>query len=53
MAVDSQKRFHWFLLIPALLFLGVFLVLPFVLLLILSFKDVDGMMNTLDSYSFS
>ncbi|MBG9917511.1 ABC transporter permease [Bacillus sonorensis] len=53
MAVDSQKRFYWFLLIPALLFFGVFLVLPFVLLLILSFKDVDGMMNTLDSYSFS
>ncbi|MED1738741.1 ABC transporter permease [Bacillus swezeyi] len=53
MAGDNQKRFYWLLLMPALLFLGVFLVLPFVLLLILSFRDVDGMMNMLDTYSFS
>ncbi|WP_307893309.1 ABC transporter permease [Bacillus swezeyi] len=53
MAGDNQKRFYWLLLMPALLFLGVFLVFPFVLLLILSFRDVDGMMNMLDTYSFS
>ncbi|MEC1260146.1 ABC transporter permease [Bacillus swezeyi] len=53
MAGDNQKRFYWILLMPALLFLGVFLVFPFVLLLILSFRDVDGMMNMLDTYSFS
>ncbi|MGN9863609.1 ABC transporter permease [Bacillus swezeyi] len=53
MAAGNQKRFYWLLLLPALLFLGVFLVFPFVLLLILSFRDVDGMMNTLDTYSFS
>ncbi|MEK5096469.1 MULTISPECIES: ABC transporter permease [Bacillus] len=53
MAADHQKRFHWFLLLPALLFLGVFLVFPFILLLILSFRDVDAMMNTLETYSFS
>nr|WP_326289895.1 ABC transporter permease [Bacillus glycinifermentans] len=53
MAADHQKRFHWFLLLPALLFLGVFLVFPFVLLLILSFRDVDAMMNTLETYGFS
>ena len=49
----EQKRFYWFLLVPVLLFLGVFLVLPLVLLLLLSFRDVDAMMNTLDTYSFS
>ncbi|MFN2746570.1 ABC transporter permease [Bacillus sp. z60-18] len=53
MALDNQKRFYWLLLVPALLFLGVFLVLPFILLLILSFRDVDDMMNTLATFSFS
>ncbi|MCY8225685.1 ABC transporter permease [Bacillus haynesii] len=53
MGAVEQKRFYWFLLVPVLLFLGVFLVLPLVLLLFLSFRDVDAMMNTLDTYSFS
>lgn len=53
MGALEQKRFYWVLLVPVLLFLGVFLVLPFVLLLLLSFRDVDAMMNTLDTYSFS
>ena len=53
MRAVEQKRFYWVLLVPVLLFLGVFLVLPLVLLLLLSFRDVDAMMNTLDTYSFS
>ncbi|MPQ25675.1 ABC transporter permease [Bacillus paralicheniformis] len=53
MGAVEQKRFYWVLLVPVLLFLGVFLVLPLVLLLLLSFRDVDAMMNTLDTYSFS
>ena len=53
MGALEQKRFYWVLLVPVLLFLGVFLVLPLVLLLLLSFRDVDAMMNTLDTYSFS
>lgn len=53
MGAVEQKRFYWFMLVPVLLFLGVFLVLPLVLLLFLSFRDVDAMMNTLDTYSFS
>lgn len=53
MGALEQKRFYWVLLVPFLLFLGVFLVLPLVLLLLLSFRDVDAMMNTLDTYSFS
>ncbi len=52
MGALEQKRFYWVLLVPVLLFLGVFLVLPLVLLLLLSFRDVDAMMNTLDTYSF-
>ncbi|MCI4129111.1 ABC transporter permease [Bacillus haynesii] len=53
MGAVEQKRFYWFLLVPVLLFLGVFLVLPLALLLFLSFRDVDAMMNTLETYSFS
>ncbi|MCY8005269.1 ABC transporter permease [Bacillus haynesii] len=53
MGAVEQKRFYWFLLVPVLLFLGVFLVLPLVLLLFLSFRNVDAMMNTLETYSFS
>ncbi|MCY9369692.1 ABC transporter permease [Bacillus haynesii] len=53
MGAVEQKRFYWYLLVPVLLFLGVFLVLPLVLLLFLSFRDVDAMMNTLETYSFS
>jgi len=53
MGALEQKRFYWVLLVPVLLFLGVFLVLPLVLLLLLSFRDVDAMMNTVDTYSFS
>ncbi|OMI25513.1 ABC transporter permease [Bacillus haynesii] len=53
MGAVEQKRFYWFLLVPVLLFLGVFLILPLVLLLFLSFRDVDAMMNTLETYSFS
>ncbi|MGE6631991.1 ABC transporter permease [Bacillus sp. NPDC077027] len=49
----SNRRFHWFMLLPALLFLIVFLLVPLVMVFVLSFRDVDSMMNTLQSYSLS
>jgi len=49
----KNQLFHWMMLLPTLLFFGVFLGLPFILLIILSFRDVDSMLNTLNSYSFS
>ncbi|WP_226566563.1 ABC transporter permease [Bacillus stratosphericus] len=49
----KNQRFHWFMLLPACLFLVVFLLVPLVMMFVLSFRDVDSMMNTLQSYSFS
>lgn len=49
----KNQRFHWFMLLPACLFLVVFLLAPLVMMLVLSFRDVDSMMNTLQTYSFS
>lgn len=49
----KNQRFHWFMLLPACLFLIVFLLAPLVMMLVLSFRDVDSMMNTLQTYSFS
>jgi len=50
---EKKQVFQWLLLIPTLLFFCVFLVLPFVLLIVLSFRDIDSMQNLLDTYSFS
>lgn len=50
---NNNQFFYWLLLFPTLLFLGVFLVLPLIFLIALSFRDVDSMLNTLDSYGFS
>lgn len=50
---SKNQFFHWFLLLPTLLFFSVFLVIPFILLLVLSFRDVDSLLNTLDTYSFA
>ncbi|PCK23218.1 ABC transporter permease [Bacillus pumilus] len=49
----KNQRFHWFMLLPACLFLVVFLLAPLVMMFVLSFRDVDSMMNTLQTYSFS
>lgn len=49
----KNQLFHWLFLLPTLLFFGVFLVLPFALLIKLSFQDVDAMLITLNTYSFS
>lgn len=49
----KNQRFHWFMLLPACLFLVVFLLAPLVMMFVLSFRDVDSMMNTLQSYSLS
>ncbi|WP_102348393.1 ABC transporter permease [Bacillus sp. Marseille-P3661] len=56
MKKSSKKKnqlFHWMLLLPTLLFLGVFLVAPLLFLIVLSFRDVDNMLIVLDSYSFA
>lgn len=50
--VKKRKRngFHWLLLSPTLLFLGAFLIAPFLLLTVMSFRDVDSLMNLLPTY---
>lgn len=57
MANHVKKRnknwFHWLLLSPTLLFLGMFLIVPFFLLAVMSFRDVDSLMNLLPTYSFA
>lgn len=56
MSKSTKKKnqgFYWLLLLPTLLFLGVFLVLPLIFLIALSFRDVDSTLNILDSYSLS
>lgn len=41
------------MLTPSLIFLGIFLIVPFLLLFVISFRDVDGFMNMLPSYSLT
>mgnify|MGYP001438192129 CR=1 FL=1 len=50
---QRNKGFYWLLLLPSVLFLIGFLVIPFVLLADLSFRDVDAYMNTQETYSFA
>lgn len=45
--------FHWLLLAPTLLFFALFLLFPFLLLIVLSFRDVDSMMQTLETYTLA
>jgi putative spermidine/putrescine transport system permease protein len=45
--------FAWLLLTPSTLFLAAFLVVPGILLVVLSLRDVDGMLMMLPSYGFS
>lgn len=52
-AVRRTNSFYWLLLTPSLLFLTAFLVVPFIMLIVLSFRDVDSLMNTLPTYSLS
>ncbi|MDO3408206.1 ABC transporter permease [Saccharibacillus sp. CPCC 101409] len=49
----SAGLFQWLLLSPSLLFLTLFLLVPFVMLLVLSFRDVDSLLTVLPTYSFS
>ncbi|MFS0655358.1 ABC transporter permease [Bacillus sp. 179-C3.3 HS] len=51
--LNKNQRFHWLMLLPACLFLCVFLLAPLVMMSVLSFRDVDSMMNTLQTYSFA
>jgi len=51
--MKRRNLFSWILLTPSLLFMGIFLILPFLLLLVLSFRDVDGMMTMLPTYSLA
>lgn len=48
-----RHLFSWIMLSPSLIFLGIFLIVPFLLLLVISFRDVDGFMNMLPSYSLT
>ncbi|MFM9276725.1 ABC transporter permease [Paenibacillus jiagnxiensis] len=52
-AVRRTNSFYWLLLTPSLLFLTAFLVVPFIMLIVLSFRDVDSLMNTLPTYTLS
>jgi putative spermidine/putrescine transport system permease protein len=49
----NRQGFQWLLLTPTLIFLGIFLVLPFLFLLFLSFHDVDSMLNLVNTYSLA
>ncbi|EJM97729.1 ABC transporter permease [Herbaspirillum sp. YR522] len=49
----SGTPFAWLLLSPGMLFLAAFLVVPGVLLVMLSLRDVDGMLMMLPSYGVS
>lgn len=50
---QKGKGFYWVLILPTILFLGFFLVIPLILLGDLSFRDTDNYQNTLSTYSFS
>jgi len=52
-AAGAGSPFAWLLLTPGMLFLAAFLVVPGVLLVMLSLRDVDGMLMMLPSYGFS
>lgn len=49
--VRRTRSFYWLMLSPALLFLLAFLVVPFIMLIVLSFREVDSLLNVLPSYS--
>lgn len=53
MSGGRRSKLGWALLLPALLFLGAFLVVPLILLALLSFRDVDALMIMLPSYSLA
>ena len=53
MKATRQKKFYGILLAPTLIFLGIFLLLPLVQLLILSFQQVDNFFEVIDGYTFS
>ncbi len=50
---EKKQIFHWLLLIPTLIFFLAFLVMPLILLVVLSFRDIDSMQNVLNTYSLS
>ncbi|NMO97132.1 ABC transporter permease [Paenibacillus lemnae] len=51
--VKRTNSFYWLLLTPSLLFLTAFLVVPFIMLIVLSFREVDSLLNVLPTYSLS
>jgi len=53
LSTSGNSLFSWLLLAPGMLFLAAFLVVPGILLIVLSLHDVDGMLMTLPTYSFS
>ncbi|MFD0051466.1 ABC transporter permease [Actinomycetes bacterium NPDC127524] len=50
-AEKRNNSFYWLMLTPSLLFLLAFLVVPFIMLIVLSFREVDSLLNVLPSYS--
>ena len=48
-----RNLFSWVMLTPGLIFLGAFLAVPFLLLFVISFRDVDNWMNMLPTYSLN
>ncbi|WP_431088224.1 ABC transporter permease [Paenibacillus sp. 8b26] len=52
-AVRRTNSFYWLLLTPALLFLTAFLVAPFIMLIALSFREVDSLLNVLPTYTLN
>ncbi|OZB92221.1 ABC transporter permease [Paenibacillus sp. XY044] len=50
-AVRRTQSFYWLMLSPSLLFLLAFLVVPFIMLIVLSFREVDSLLNVLPTYS--
>jgi len=53
MKKQNNQLFQWLMLTPTLLFLGFFIIVPFLFLIMLSFRDVDSMMNVIETYSFA
>ncbi|MFP7255063.1 ABC transporter permease [Terribacillus goriensis] len=51
MKATKQKKFYAVLLAPTLIFLGIFLLLPLIQLLILSFQQVDNFFEVIDGYT--
>jgi putative spermidine/putrescine transport system permease protein len=49
----NKKWFYWLLLTPTLLFMAFFLIIPFVLLINMSFHQVDSFLTVLPTYGLS